>query len=189
MSKSKKSNKSKTYLLPLLSEVINLNEDTIGFIDNTYMFDSKNEYKDAFFIELKNDFSNPEYTKYEHALTENDYYLNSIDYDNGISLFIFKFPEEYLNERNLFLKGKYSKFEQDAKDLIKEFWTEIYGTDNHAINFLIKIKLVLNKEKRLKEKLEKSLGVTLSDNAELGDLVDKTSETIKLTYESKNSKI
>ncbi len=189
MSKSKKSNKSKTYLLPLLSEVININEETIKFIGNTYMFDTKNEYLNAFYIELKSDFSDPEYTQYEHSLTENDYYLQSIDYDDGTTLFIFNFPEEYLHERKMFLEGKYSKFQEDAKTLIKEFWTEIYGTDNYAVNFLIKIKQVLNKEKRLKEKLEKSLGVTLSDDAELGDLVNKESETIKLTYENKNSKV
>lgn len=190
MSRSKKFNKSKTYLLPLMSEVIDLNENNIGFIGNTYLFDEDNYFSNAFYIELNNDFKDPYYTSYEHELTKNDYYLDSIDNDKeNKTIFIFKFPEEYYHEKNCFLNGKYSKFQDDAKTLIKEFWTEIYGTNSYAVNFLIKIKQVLNKEKRLKEKLEKSLGVTLSDDAELGDLVSKRSETIKLTYENKNTEM
>jgi len=53
-------NKSKTYLLPLLSEVLDLNIKFLPYLINTYLFDENNEYEDCIFILHEFNFKNPE---------------------------------------------------------------------------------------------------------------------------------
>ena len=48
-----KSNKSRTYLLPLIAPLIGIEEKFYGLIENTYMFDSNNEYEDCIFLHHK----------------------------------------------------------------------------------------------------------------------------------------
>ena len=63
-------NKSKTYLLPLIAPIIGIEEKYISELDNTYMFDSNDEFNQCFYIKHNFSFRNPEFTKYEHKLTE-----------------------------------------------------------------------------------------------------------------------
>ena len=49
-----KYNKSKTYLLPLLSELVTLDKRFIGQLVNTYLFDMKGEYENCIFINYLN---------------------------------------------------------------------------------------------------------------------------------------
>ncbi len=43
-------NKSKTYLLPLISEVLDLDIKFLPYLINTYLFDENNEYENCIFI-------------------------------------------------------------------------------------------------------------------------------------------
>lgn len=181
---SLKYNASKTYLLPLVSEVIGLEKKFINYLNNTYLFDENNEHNECIFVEHEFDFKNPEFTSYEHRLIDNQYFIKNIDVGDKV-IYVFKFPEEYLPEYYSLVNSKYSEFGDDAKKLILAFWTEMYGKTNLGINIILKIKQVLYKDKRLKKSIEEKLSsdehqVILDDNAELGELVLKSNETIKL---------
>jgi hypothetical protein len=168
-------NKSKTYLLPLISEVLDLNIKFLPYLINTYLFDENNEYENCIFILHEFNFKNPEFTKYEHKLINNELFVKHIDIDDKV-VYIFKFPEEYLNEYNCLLNSQYSKFGDDAKQLILRFWGEVYSGNSVGVAFLLKIKQILYKEIKLKERLQKELGVIISNDQELGDYVDPYNE-------------
>lgn len=173
-------NKSKTYLLPLIAPIIGIKSDFFEYIDNTYMFDLDNTYNECFFIVQDFSFRNPEFTKYEHELTNNYLFQKLIDLSNDKVLYIFKFPEEYLHEYYCLKDSRYSEFGEDAKQQVLSYWTELYGKSHNGVNFILSVKKILYKDKTLKEKLEKSLNVKLDDNVELGQQVDIVNETFVL---------
>ena len=173
-----KYNKSKTYLLPLIAPLIGIEKKFFDNIDNTYLINDGDDYIDCFFITHDFEFKNPEFTAYEHRLISNELFQKSIDLPNNQVLYIFKFPEEYLHEYKCFVNGKYSEFKEDAKQQILSFWTEIYGKNHAGVNFVLMVKKILYKDKRLKETLEKKLNVTLDNTSELGDIIDIKNETL-----------
>jgi len=181
-----KYNKSKTFLLPLIAPLIGIEKEYFNLIENTYLFDLENKHIDCIYITQNFSFKNPEFTAYEHRLINNQYFVELHDAGEEV-LYIFKFPEEYLQEYYLLLNSKYSEFGNDAKEQILNFWTEIYGKSTGGINFILKTKQILYKESILREKLEKELGVKLNSNDELGEFVEMNNETINID-EYKNKK-
>lgn len=173
-------NKSKTYLLPLLSELLELDLRFFHCIDNTYIFDDKDQYKNCIFILHDFSFKNPEFTQYEHRLTSSQYFVDLIDIDTKV-LYIFRFPEEYMIEYNHFINGKYSLFGEDAKNLILSFFTEVYQNNINAVSFLVKVKQILFKDDKLKKKIESDLNVVLDEDAELNDPIEPKQETYPLS--------
>lgn len=177
-----KSNKSRTYLLPLIAPLIGIEKKFYHLIENTYMFDSNKEYKNCFFIVQDFSFKNPEFTAYEYRITKNDYFVRSIDIKDKV-IYIYKFPKEYHHEYYELVKSNYSTFFSDAKKQILKFWTIMKGETTSGASFVLKVKQILYKEKSLKNELEKQLHVSLSNEAELGSYVDLDNETINLdTY-------
>jgi hypothetical protein len=174
-----KSNKSRTYLLPLIAPIIGIEEKFYDLIENTFMFDSNNEYKDCFFIVQNFSFKNPEFTAYEHRITNNDLFVKAIDIKDKV-IYIYKFPKEYTHEYYEFMESRYSTFLEDAKKQILKFWTVIKGKQISGASFILKIKQILYKDKKLREEIEKNLGVKIADEAELGNHVDLNMETINL---------
>ena len=181
-----KYNKSKSFLLPLIAPLIGIEEKYFNLIENTYLFDLEGKYIDCILIEQNFSFKNPEFTAYEHRLTNNQYFVELHDAGNEV-LYVFKFPEEYLTEYYCLLNSKYSEFGKDAKDQILDFWTMLYGKAKTGIDFILKQKQILYKEKILKEKLEKEFNVKLDNDAELGEFVEIEHETINID-EYKNKK-
>jgi hypothetical protein len=184
---SRKYNASKTYLLPLLSEMVDINKDFINELKNTYMFDSHNEHQECLYVLHDFNFRDPDFTAYEHKLLNNELFVKHIDMGDQV-MYIFKFPKEYLNEYYMLQNGKYSEFGNDAKELILNFWTEMYGKIPGGINVILKIKQILYKDKKLRQQLEERLSskghaVSISDDAELGEWVDVKSETFQLQHE------
>lgn len=171
-------NKSKTYLLPLIAPIIGIKKQFFAHIDNTYMFND--ELEECFFITQDFSFKNPEFTKYEHELTSSYLFKKLIDLDNNKVVYIFKFPEEYLHEYYCLQNSEYSKFGEDAKEQILNFWTELYGKSHKGVDFILSVKRILYKDINLKEKIEKSLGVKLDDDIELGERVEHSNETFVL---------
>lgn len=178
-------NKSKTYLLPLLSELVNFDIKFFDNLENVYIFDDTGEYKDCIFILHDFSFKNPEFTSYEHKFINNELFIDLIDINDKV-LYIFKFPEEYMHEYNMFKEGKYSKFKKDAKELILKFFTKIYFGNINAVTFLLKVKQILFKDNKLKREIEDSLKVELDDEAELTDKIIVENETFKLSKYIKN---
>lgn len=176
---SLKYNVSKTYLLPLISEVIGVETKFINYLENTYMFDENNEYPECFFIKHEFSFKNPEFTSYEHRLIDNQYFVKLIDIGSDV-IYIFKFPEEYLKEYYYLQNSRYSEFGDDAKKLILKFWTEIYGKVPAGINLILKIKQILYKDEKLKKQIEEKLYVKLDLYSELGEKVEVSNETFRI---------
>ena len=186
-----KYNKSKTYLLPLLSELVYIDKQFLPFLENTYMLDDINKYNNCLYLWHRFDFKNPEFTKYEDKLTNNELFVDLHDFDDRC-LYVFKFPEEYLKEYDLLLNSKYSEFGEDAKELIIEFWLKIYSNNPKIVTFINRVKQILYKEKELKKEIEKNLKVKLDNKSELGEYVNIEDETFsfkKYEDEIKTSKI
>lgn len=179
-----KFNKSKTYLLPLLSELINFDKKFLPFLENTFLLDTDSKYKNCICILHEFNFKNPEFTHYEHALTNNELFVELHDIGNKV-LYVFNFPDEYLHEYNKLLSSEYSQFGLDAKELILEFWTEVHGENPGAIGFLKKLKQILFKEEELKKELEKKLNIKIDSGAELGDHVYIENETFNFSTTKK----
>ena len=173
-------NKSKTYLLPLLSELVNFNFRFFENLKDTFVLDDLGKYEKCLLILHDFSFKNPEYTKYEQELIDCEYFVDFIDINDQV-LYIFKFPEEYILEYEAYKAGNYSKFGRDAKELIISFYTRVYKGNLGAINFLIKLKQVLFKSDTLRRKLEKDLKVSISEGAELSDPMHTEEETFKLS--------
>lgn len=171
-------NASKTYLLPLISEVIGIETKFIDYLDNTYMFDEENAFNECLFIKHEFSFKNPEFTAYEHRLIDNQYFVKLIDIGSDV-IYVFKFPDEYLHEYYCLQNSKYSEFGEDAKKLILRFWTEMYGKFPSGINLILKIKQILYKEEKLKTQLEEKLNTKLDLHSELGEKVEVSNETFK----------
>lgn len=194
MSKEVKLNKSKTYLLPLLSEFININTKFISYLENTYLEDNENKYKDCIYILHDFNFKDKDFTAYEHELINNELYVDSYDIGSKV-LYIFKFPEDYLPEYEFFKESKYSKFGEDAKILILEFWQQVYKNNPNAVIFLTKVKNILFKENKLKRELEEQLNIKINDDAELGEFIDINNETFNfdiindITNENRNTEM
>jgi hypothetical protein len=175
MTKKIKFNKSKTYLLPLLSEIVNLNTEFIPYLNNTYLCDNQNRYENCFYILHNFNVSDPKFTSYEHELINNELFVDMYDINDQV-LYVFQFPVEYLVEYNAFKNSKYSEFGSDAKELVLEFWAKVYRKNPNILPFLTKVKSILFKEKQLKKKLEHELNIEIDNNAELGDLISIENE-------------
>ena len=194
MVKRVKFNKSKTYLLPLISEIVNIDKQYLPYLNNTFMVDSENKYENCLYILHDFDLSNPKFTTYEHHLINNELFMDMYDIGNQV-LYVFKFPEEYLHEYNCLKNSKYSEFKDDAKELVLEFWTVMYGNTPNAIAFLTKVKDILFKTTKYRQKLEQSLSsktqkIIISSEAELGDIIDITNETFDFkVLENINTKL
>ena len=173
-------NKSKTYLLPLLAQVIDMDIKFFNHLRNTYIGDVNGLYKDCLIVLHDFSFKNPEFTKYENRITSNPYFVDLVDINNQV-LYIFKFPEEYLTEYKLFQQGKYSLYGDDAKEVILNFYGDIYTGNLNAVKFLLTLKQVLYRDNKLKQELEKKLGVSLPAQAELSDIADMEAETFDAT--------
>tara|TARA_R110000822_G_scaffold302649_2_gene426985 strand:+ start:33467 stop:34069 length:603 start_codon:yes stop_codon:yes gene_type:complete len=180
-------NKSKTYLLPLLSELVDFDIKFYKHLINTYIAEDTGKYEDCLIIEHEFSFKVPEFTKYEQQLIDSELFVDSIDVGDKV-LYVFKFPEEYMHEYNCFKAGKYSQYKKDAKELILEFFTTIYRNNLNAVDFLLKVKHILFKNKRLKEKIETDLKVRLPHDAELTDRMEEKDETYKLSKIKKKEK-
>jgi len=115
-------NKTSHWLLPFVAK----NEEEIGYdivLRNAYIFTEKEEYdyyKEGYI-----------FLKYSY-LKEHDYFLNKLkDHSNCVFVdrlysrfeyvYIFRIPEQWLNDVNLLIQGKYSKISQEAKKKILNF--------------------------------------------------------------------
>jgi hypothetical protein len=85
----------------------------------------------------------------------------------------------------MFVEGKYSKFGDDAKQIIIRFWTKMYGRTAIGVSAILRVKQVLYKDKKLKQELEDRLSsdqcrIILADDAELIDIIQTDEETVKV---------
>jgi len=178
-------NKSKTYLLPLLSEALSLDKRFFKYIKNTYIFDDVGMYDNSIF--LYHNYTNLKLPKkeYENNLINNVCFTDIIQINDIEKVFVYKFPELFKEEYNLFKEGKYSKYNSNSKNIIIDYFTDIYAGNINAIDFLMRVKQVLFKDVKLKNQIEKELKVILPHDAELTDIMNIDDETYKLEEQLK----
>lgn len=176
-----KINKSKSYLLPLISDDVKL--EYINELVNTYT------YVEGFSDEIIGLLYNfqPDYNFfknkyqgfiiYEEYLFNHPLYIDKIDVDNKV-LYIFKIPEKYSYDYNKFIRGKYSEIREENKFKILNFLTSKFKGNQKIIN---DIEGILFKNPEIKHNLEKKLAVTISDSSELSSIIDKNVETFEVS--------
>lgn len=173
-----KRTKSKTYLLPLIAQVLPLEEKFIPYIVNTFLkkegFDEDGLY---LHIQHRFNFKDPHFTKYERELMNSNLFICSEDVGEDV-IYTFRFPEEYEHEYMSFINGKYSEFKEDAKKIILNFLSMVYSRNMQAVDFLVRVRRVLNKDERLRQEWVKK-GIPIEEGSELESIVDIENETFK----------
>lgn len=169
-------NRSKTYLLPLILEFFNLPENVSHNFLNCFVFDKDTIHENCIYLLYKYDIKNPNFTKFEYELSKNNGYMTHYDLKNNLILFVLQFPDEYIKEYHCYKNSEYSKYGTDAKEIILNY----YKKRNIPQKVYIKIKNILYRSPVLKLEIEQMLGVKLSDDSELGEIVDDISETIDI---------
>lgn len=163
-------NKSKSYILPLFSEYVEL-----GFIRdvyNTYLFLEGKENK-YFVIQYKK-LDTEEFKNYLEVLQQNEIVEEIVE--NDYINVILKIPDKLEEDYQYFVSGDFSKITK--KDYIIKFLQKNYGSSQFPI--IERIKQVLYKDRVLKEELEYSLDISLPEECELSSIPNKQSETLKL---------
>lgn len=168
-------NRSKTYLYPLLLEFFNLPDNIAHNFINCFVLDVKMLHTGCIYLLYNYDVKNREFIKFEYELSRTDGYIKHYDLKNNNILFVLKFPEEYMYEYNCYIDSEYSKYKTDAKNIILRYY-------KNKVSSVIYNRLngILNKSPELKIELEKRLGVSLSNESELGEIVDVIAETIDI---------
>lgn len=166
-----KVNKSKSYLIPLLNTEINIK--FLEHLDNTFI--NINNWKECIALLYNHDIiledKGAEYLKY---LKGHDLFISANRFENHF-LFIFKFPEAYLEDYYYFKKGYYSFIRQPSKVKIVEFTSKNYKYPD-IVQELVHI---LYKNKLKREQLEEKLGIKLPDDCELSSKIDEEEETFR----------
>ena len=167
-------NKSKTYLLPLLAEILPL--EYIYLIKNTYiLFNNQPDYSFGILYHHPNDMESKNFYNYLDKLINTPIFIDKILLQDGI-LLVFLFPEEYLGEYDLYKEGQYSMFSKAAKDKIIRFTSKNYTYPQLTMD----ITQILYKNRARKERLEKELGIILRDEDELTSKMLTEDETFKI---------
>ena len=172
-----KYNKSKTYLLPLLTNAIEVNFTHL--IINCFIKFNKNigkiEYPFAILYDTTGFDGFSEFDEYDLYLMGHPLFFKSYIVNDDFKLYVFNFPEEFQRDYNMFKEGKYSKFGNEAKALIVS-----YSAVEYKYPPLIQdISGVLWKHASRKKKIEMDLGVTLPPETELASIIVYEDETFK----------
>ena len=172
--------KSKNYILPLLSEVLPLENRFIKYIENTYLY-MEGFDKERMYLHLKHRFSFkiPEFKAYENNLKRSEYFECATD-DGDYVIYTFRIPKEYSAEYNYFIQGKYSEFGDDAKKLIMRFLNSQYLHVKEASRFLVRIRRVLYKDENLRKEWLTERGVDIPKGQELESIINIDDETLKI---------
>lgn len=118
-------NTTTLFILPLLFETKNIasfisNKD--GYLMNAYLkCDFINKTSDnSLFVLLK--YSTSEKFKIQESIfLKNKYFIAPYDIHKGYVLYEFKIPEEFINDVNILISGKYSKISEYSKKKICSF--------------------------------------------------------------------
>ena len=169
-------NKSFIFLLPILVQYLPYSHDYYDSLVDSYIYDSERKYKQCLTIEHKFDIIKPEFKKYEDDLMSNILFIDLIDRGNN-SLYVFKFPENYLKDYNLFELGKYSQMSKEAQSFVMSFWSTLPSKHKWKENFLIKLNRIFNKDPKLRVYWEDLIGMKLPEDSELASTIYEEHET------------
>jgi hypothetical protein len=158
-------NKSSTYLLPALD--LQINFEFLYLLRNTYLsFDGKDEY----FCVLYEWNKAEEFTSWEGKLMEHTLFYDHIDYDKFV-LYRFRLTKNMMDDKKLFVNGKYSLISKSTKDAIEKL------LPRRGFTNVSKIRKILLRDDKLRDKMNESLGVKIDPNHELSSPPDMEKET------------
>lgn len=173
-----KYNKTTVFLYPLLGIPMNFFKSSSGKTRylNSYLYDLDiADYKTHHVFVLIDNYQDAEFTEFEKKLRTLNNYVTDYDILGGrYSVKVFKIPDEFIGDYELFLKGKYSQFSQSAKDRVM-----IYELKNLDL-----LTHIFNKTEEARRTLEKALDVTLDKYAEVYGVYDENVEV--LTFDNKH---
>ena len=165
-------NKSKTYILPLLFEFVNIQfvkqlvNTFLSYEDNILylMYDTSkfSEKESKQFFAMEYEYKNNKFFASEQIV--NDYFI-----------FGFYLPEKTETTVALFVQGKYSEFPLESKYIILNFLNTYFPMFGSIIK---EINGVLFKEEYLRLKIEESLGTKIDPSIELSSKPDLEKENI-----------
>lgn len=172
------SNRSTTYILPLLSDNIYIENSTVSnSIISTYL--EVYGYKDIIVLLCDYLNNNTEYEKFEKSVFESELFIKKYEIGNKVA-YLLEFPKLYLKEYLLFKEGKYSKFGDDCKLKIIRFWNKVLGKNYKFVPVIKKIKQILYKDQKLNAKMQRELKVFIDPNNELGEAYNREREEFNL---------
>lgn len=164
MREKEKFNLSYTYMIPLV--MVNVTVAKKGII-NSFIYHPDYNYNtedmEGLFVKLSYEYISKSDVKYNVYVKE----IINID-DESFMIFIIPPRQELLLDMLFLLKGHYSYISIIGKTIIKEFWN---------LSEKSRPLLALFKSEKLRELIEKELDVVIDENAELGNIIDKSKET------------
>jgi hypothetical protein len=174
-----KKNKSRTYIVPLLNEYIEIHK---SLLIDTYLYDiNKPEFNlnkiNGIYILFKWSDNNV-HKLYEQKLLNSKFLKIHYDIDVDSYMVYLEFPKEIQLEVDKILEGKYSELTIESKQVILKYWNLGNASDLYGV--------LLKTEKRRK-KLEEELNVKIKSDAELASIIDVSQEIFdKNNYLVKN---
>jgi len=181
----RKINRSKTYLLPLLNNYINLTSTIIINLYNTYIYCENQSGINYFYLTfLLTDIPEVVLKNIKIHLKDSILYEETI-IDNDIIIFKFRFPDEHIHDYKLLLEGRFSKIKESSKQKIILFLRNNFPSEFKTATM---VRYILFKSDKLKKTLEKSLDLKLNDNLELSSKLNLEEETYKFSKIIKNEK-
>jgi len=164
-----KNTRSKTYIVPIISEYIAINKD---LLITSYLYDVNFpeiniENIEGLFL-LFSWSENSVHKLYEDTLIQSSHITKHYDVDHKHYMVYFKFPEEIKLDIRYIMNGKFSRVSDETKKVILKYWQSAQNS---------KIYGILTKSAKYREKLEDELNVKIPIDAELGDRLNSHEET------------
>lgn len=156
--------KSSTYFLPILDSIVNFK--FLHLLKNSYVV---NSIEEGCFSVLYKWNGKPDFTEWESNLMNHHLFVGHEDYDEYV-LYKFKLPKNAQDILKLFLEGKYSKYPEESKKLIKIF-LEKRGFMNAD-----KIFKIMNLDENLRLQMQKDSSSIINKGNELSSAPDINSE-------------
>ncbi len=124
------------------------------------------------------------YEEVVSTLITNKYFVMEQRIDKDRSIFCFKFPDEYSDDYNLILEGKYSKTSDKYRACFKKYEDGLSFSRKDKNTISRKLTFwhqVFTKDQHLLKYQEERLGVELLEQDELWDKIDIEKETLLLS--------
>jgi hypothetical protein len=147
-----KINKITLFSLPMFFD----NRDTASTSSLINVYYGDNHKNDLYFHYRYN--SEPPFKETERILTNSEYFINEIDIDNFHTVYQTQIPTEYTSDFDKIINGKYSKISSKFKVEIIKF---------HNLKPNKYLYQVINRDKKLLDKMEKDLDTKIPDDIDL----------------------
>ena len=156
--------KSSLFLLPMLGGTRRLYMWDKLFVN---AFINADQHKDSICLLYR--FSGDTiFLKFEQALKKFRTFKDTYDPSPYFVMFVFDVPTNHVQQFNLFVEGKYSKFSPEFKSKIMEF---------HGFNIHGEMAQILFQDEKRRLRLQEELGAEIEPGSELLSIIDIEEET------------